>query len=108
MSRKAPDEIRCETRKIVGLDQLVQVDAQKFHSDTQMATEIEVFRHFDNMVFLISVLSREVRYCSVTCNYDRIRTHLRKLSNILISTNAWWWNLFLLRMILIATDSPEQ
>lgn len=95
-----------KSHETVGLDKLIEVNAQELHRDAEMTTEIEMFRHLDDMVFLILVLRQSSIFAIVLA--DNTHTHLRKLSRILISTRAWWWNLFLLRMILIATDSPVQ
>lgn len=51
-----------ESDEAVRLDELVEVDAQEFHGDTKMTTEIEVFSHLDHMVFLFGVLN-----CVVPC-----------------------------------------
>ena len=59
------------------------------------------------MMLFVRVLDEHMSSCY--CYETKVRlTHFLKLSRILISTSAWWWNLFLLRMILIATDSPVQ
>lgn len=81
------DEGSRKSYEAIGLDQLVQVDTEEFHGDAQMVSEIEMFRHFDNMMFFIGILKRRLTY--QLAGYQRIiRTHLRRLSRILISTNA--------------------
>lgn len=45
-----------ESDKVIGFDQLVEVDTQQFRCNAEMTPEVEVFRHFDNMMFLVRVL----------------------------------------------------
>ena len=49
-------EGRCETNKAIRFDELVEIDAQEFHSDAEVAPKVEVFRHLDDIMFLIGVL----------------------------------------------------
>lgn len=54
--REPPNEPSREPDKAVGLDELVEVDAQELHRDAEMASEVEVFRHLNDMVLLLGVL----------------------------------------------------
>jgi hypothetical protein len=51
-----------------------------------MITEVEVLRHFDDVVFLLWVLEYKVGIADH--NNMEIPTHWRRLSRILISTRA--------------------
>lgn len=42
--------------KPVGLDELVEIDAEEFHGNAQMIAEVEVLCHLDDMVFLVGIL----------------------------------------------------
>lgn len=57
LTREAADKTGCEAMEVVRLDQFVQIDAQQLHRNTQVATEVEVLSHLDNMVLLIRILS---------------------------------------------------
>lgn len=62
--RKRVKHLACEPtnqrsrkpNKAIRLDELIQVDTQEFHGNAQVTTEVEVFRHLDNMMLLIVVL----------------------------------------------------
>ena len=56
LAREAPDERSREADEAVRLDEFVQVDAEKFHRDTEVVTEVEVLRHLDDMVLLLGIL----------------------------------------------------
>ena len=56
LGRESADKSSGESNKIIGLDQLVQVDAEELHSDAQMSTEIKVLCHLDNVVLFIGIL----------------------------------------------------
>jgi hypothetical protein len=56
LARETAYEACCETNKTVCLDELVEVNAQKFHGNAKVASEVEVFRHLDDVVLLIRVL----------------------------------------------------
>ena len=56
LARETTNKTCREPMEVVRLDQLVEVDAQQLHRDAQMATEVEVFSHLDDMVFLLRVL----------------------------------------------------
>ena len=107
LARESTNQCRREACKAVRFDQLVQINAQKLHSNAEVISEIEMLRHFYDMMLLIWILRRHLitKACMLCCEK---RTHFLRSSRILISTNAWWWNRFLFRMILIATDSPVQ
>ena len=67
LTGKATDERGGETVEVVRFDQLIKVDAQQLHRNTQVTTEVEVFSHLDDMVLLLSVLStrqQEGRSCA--------------------------------------------
>ena len=48
--------------EVVRLDELVEVDAQELHCDAEMATEVEVLVHLDDVVLLLRVLSQRSAY----------------------------------------------
>lgn len=50
------NETGCEAMEVVRLDQLVEVDAQELHRNAQMATEVEVLGHLDDVVLLVRIL----------------------------------------------------
>ena len=56
LASESPDETSRETMEVVSFDQFVEVNAEELHGDTQMVTEVEVFSHLDDMVFLLRVL----------------------------------------------------
>ena len=56
LARKTAYQSGGEADESVGLDQLVQVDAQQFHRDAQVIAEVKVFRHLDDMVLLLVIL----------------------------------------------------
>ena len=56
LASESPDEASRETMEVVSFDQFVEVNAEELHGDTQMVTEVEVFSHLDDMVFLFRVL----------------------------------------------------
>lgn len=60
MTRETTYERRCETDKAVCLDEFVEVDTKKLHSDAKVAPKVEVFRHFDDIVFVIGIPFPEV------------------------------------------------
>lgn len=68
MACETTNESRGEPDKAVGLDQLVEIDAEQFHGNAQMVAEVEVFSHFYNMMLLILVLKSSVSTISaITC-----------------------------------------
>lgn len=56
LSSEAPNESGREPDKAVGLDQFVEVDAQQFHSNAQVSTEVKVLGHLDDVVLLVLIL----------------------------------------------------
>jgi hypothetical protein len=56
LTREAAYEGCCETNKAIRFDEFVEVDAQQFHSDAEVAPKVEVLRHLDDVMFLIGVL----------------------------------------------------
>ena len=44
--------------EVVRLDELVEVDAQELHCDAEMATEVEVLGHLDDVVLLVRILPK--------------------------------------------------
>ena len=56
LTSEPSDERRREAYKPIRLDQLIEVDAKQLHRDAEMASEVEVFRHFDHMVLLVRIL----------------------------------------------------
>jgi hypothetical protein len=56
LARKPTYQRGCESHKAICLYQLVEVDTEEFHSDAQVVSEIKMFRHLDNVMFLIGVL----------------------------------------------------
>ena len=61
LAREASNERRREADEPIRLDQFVKVDAQELHCDAKVAAEVEVFRHFDNVVLLIGVLDSRTK-----------------------------------------------
>ena len=55
---EATNQAGCESVEVVRLDQLVEVDAEEFHRDTQVPTEVEMFCHLDDMMLLVRVLAQ--------------------------------------------------
>lgn len=53
---EAANQCSREAHKIVGLDELVKVDTEELHRNTQMVAEIEVLRHLDDIMFLFRIL----------------------------------------------------
>jgi len=53
---ESPNQRGGEADETIGLDQLVQIDTEQLHRDTEMIPEIKVLRHFDDMVLLFLVL----------------------------------------------------
>ena len=45
-----------EAMEVVRLDQLIEVDAQELHRNAQMATEVEMLGHLDDVVLLVRIL----------------------------------------------------
>jgi hypothetical protein len=56
LGRKSPDQCGGETNKSICFDQLIKVDAEQLHCNTEMVTEIEMLCHLDDMVFFIGIL----------------------------------------------------
>ena len=56
LAGEAPDESGGEAHETVGLDELVQIDAQQFRSDAEVVAEVEVLRHLEGMMLLLLVL----------------------------------------------------
>jgi hypothetical protein len=77
---------RCrKANKAIGFDKFVEVNAQKLHRNTEMASKVEMLRHSDDMMFLLMILrNNEVELFTKRLTH----THFRKLSKILISTKA--------------------
>ena len=46
-----------KSMEVVGLDQFIEVDAEQFHRDAQVTTEVEVLSHLDDMMLLVRVLT---------------------------------------------------
>lgn len=107
LTGEPPDEGRREACKAVGLDELVEVDAEQLGCDAEVISEVEVLSHGNDAVLLLGVLpggeKERGQNDFLEARRDRERTHFRRLSRILTSTRAWWWKRFLLRMILTAT-----
>ena len=57
MHGESANEDSGETRKAIGLDQLIQVNTKKFHCDAKMIPEVKVLVHLDDMVLLLRILS---------------------------------------------------
>jgi len=57
LDREPPHKRRGESAKVVGLDQLVQIDAEQLGDDTQMTSEIKVIRHSDHIMLVLWILS---------------------------------------------------
>ena len=57
LRREAADKIGGKPLKSICLDELVEVDAQQLHGDAEVTPEVEMFRHFDDMVLLIRILA---------------------------------------------------
>lgn len=56
LTREATNERGRESNESIGFDQFVQVNTQQLHRDAQVIAEVEMFSHFDNMVFFIRIL----------------------------------------------------
>lgn len=56
LSSEAPNQRSREAGEIVGLDQLVQVDAEQFGDDAEMTSERERIVHPNDVVRLVRVL----------------------------------------------------
>lgn len=56
LARKTTNQRRGEASERVCLDQLVEIYAQKLHGDAQMIPEVEMFRHFDDMMSSFGIL----------------------------------------------------
>lgn len=57
---ESSDQCCRKSSKAVRLDQLVQVDTEQLHGDTQMVSEIKVFSHLDDIVLLIGILDDDI------------------------------------------------
>ena len=66
------NERRRETCETIRLDQLVQVDTQELHRNAQMATEVEMLGHLDDVVLLVRILPK-VSAPSIPC--ERLQEH---------------------------------
>lgn len=53
---KPTDQSGCKAYKSVCLDELIEIDAEKFHSNAEVISEVEVFGHFDHVMFFIRIL----------------------------------------------------
>ena len=53
LRRETADEAGRETGKIVGLDELIEIDAEELHCDAQVVAEIERLGHFDDVELLV-------------------------------------------------------
>ena len=60
LTSEPPNQSRCEPNETIRLDEFIQVDTKQFHRNAQMATEIEMFGHFDNMVLFVLILHMTV------------------------------------------------
>lgn len=58
--RKPPNKQCTEPVKVVGLNELVQIDAQQLHRDTQMLPERERVRHVHHTLLLLGITAREM------------------------------------------------
>ena len=56
LNGESSNEGRRESSERVGFDEFVEVDAEEFGSDAEMVSEVEVFGHSDDVVFLFWVL----------------------------------------------------
>jgi hypothetical protein len=54
---ESPYQCRRESAKVVGLDQLVQVDTEQFGDNTEMTSEIEMIRHSNHVMLILWILS---------------------------------------------------
>lgn len=58
LTREPANECSGESDEVVCLNQLVEVDTQEFHGNAQVAAEIEVLRHFNDMMLFVRILDR--------------------------------------------------
>lgn len=86
LGRESTNKRRREPGESVGLDELVQVDAQQLSDDAQVVAERKVFVHLQDMILLLGILRANLAALNSEKNQ---RTHFFKLSRILISTRAW-------------------
>jgi hypothetical protein len=56
LTREPSNERRREAGETVGLDELVEVDAEQLGDDAEVTTESEGFDHADDVVLLVGVL----------------------------------------------------
>lgn len=86
LGSEPPNERSGESNKSVRLYELIQVDAHQLHCNTEVIPEVEMVVHLDNVMFLVGILKSWVSTDQLRLSVRR--THLRKLSKILISTRA--------------------
>ena len=67
-----PDELDRETSEGVRLDEFVEVHIEKLSRDAQMATEVEMLGHLDDVVLLVRILPK-VSAPSILC--ERLQEH---------------------------------
>ena len=92
LTRETANKRSGEPDESVSLDQLIQVDAQQLGRNAKVSTEVEMFGHLQDVMFFIRILqtrrSQSSNKFPNDCTETQTRTHLRKLSRILISTRA--------------------
>lgn len=90
LASESPDESCREANEAVCFDEFIKIDAQKFHSNAEMTTEVEILRHFDDVVLFLGILGPVQLHQSRTqAKSGGKPTHFLRLSRILISTKAW-------------------
>ena len=105
LHREPPNEGSREPGKLVGLDELVQIDTEQLGDDTQVRPEVEVIRHADHVMLVFRILYGQLLIRSAPERAARL-THSTSWPRILVSTIACAWNRFLFRIILTATLLP--
>ena len=85
--RETSDERKGEAFEFVRLDELVQVHAQQFGRDAEMAAEIEALREVDHAVLVLGVLQTPISVRIMRSDRAPL-THSRSFCKILTSTKA--------------------
>lgn len=98
LNGEAPDQGCRKAGKAIGLDELVEIDAEELRCNAEVIAEVEVLGHNDDTMLLVGVLvgaKRGIRVASISqCAASMraiqggSRTHFRRLSRILTSTSA--------------------
>lgn len=81
LGSETPNQSCCKSAEIVGLDQLVQVDAEKLGDDAQMTAEIEMVRHPNHVMFVLWVLPMSAMTKS-GCHSVRTNPFTKLLQNL--------------------------